>query len=875
MSETSCSEDEGTDYFDSETSDVEDLLHSEEVELPQPGPHRTNQQCIQVILTWLVYFILVWQYKNYMYVSNNAIEQLLKFVQQLLFCIGQLIKDHTDLCLVLGTNLPTSLYSARRFLKIDRDNFLQYVVCPKCTKLYHMEEIVVNDGLRNFAKTCSNVPFPRARRPKTCGAQLAQKVLRNGNIKFYALKTYCYKSIIDSLETLLKRPGLEEQCEKWKTRKIDDDLYADVYDGKVWKQFGNWKGNKPFLNLPRSFGLMMNVDWFKPFERRNDFSVGVIYMVLMNLPRSIRFKKENVILVSIIPALKHEPKTLNHFLEPAVDELNALWKGVKVNTYKSPSTAVEIQAAVLCFASDIPAARKLCGFLGHSAKRGCSHCKKEFPGGFGEQKNYGGFDDRDEWPKRSSEQHRRDAYRVKNCRSENAAEKLASELGVRYTVLFELPYYTSIEMCVIDPMHNLFLGTAKRVFSKWIEEDIITKAGLEKLQERIEDISSLSDIGRLPGNIKSNYGGYTAAQWKNFVLLFSMYALKDVLPDQHLHYWQSFVLACRHLCKPCITKADLMVSDCKLMHFLKEYEKINGELAITPNMHLHLHLKECVENYGSIYGFWLFSFERYNGILGSYHTNSKTVEIQIMRKFMTSGILANMQYNLPEDYKNFFLLNCKSQIDSKGTFEETLVKSQLMMASCGPLHGKESVWTDLTSIRFESSYKLASLDRDELNTLRSVYVTMYPKVTEASLALATIYKKYKSLSVGGERYGSTAGSRLCPYARIIASWCGDNGVVNLGSMRPGIVRYFMVHSVEIKGKQTIHAFAVVNWLKSSEQDLGFGNPLSVWLPDNTEHGGPAVFLPVQRIHSKFLFVDKLYSGQRYLICSPICRRILL
>ena len=79
-----------------------------------------------------------------------------------------------------------------------------------------MEEIVVNDGFRSFTKTCNNLPFPR---PKTCGAQLAQRVSRNGNIEFYALKSYCYKSIIDSLETLLKRPGLEEQCEKWKTRK--------------------------------------------------------------------------------------------------------------------------------------------------------------------------------------------------------------------------------------------------------------------------------------------------------------------------------------------------------------------------------------------------------------------------------------------------------------------------------------------------------------------------------------------------------------------------------------------------------------------------------------------------------------------------------
>lgn len=214
-------------------------------------------------------------------------------------------------------------------------------------------------------------------------------------------------------------------------------------------------------------------------------------------------------------------------------------------------------------------------------------------------------------------------------------------------------------------MHNLFLGTAKRVFTKWIEGEIITKEGLQTIQARIDEISSLSDIGRLPENISSNYGGYTAAQWKNVLVLFSMYALKDVLPEQHLHYWQSFVLACRLLCRACINKTDLMVADCKLLHFLREYEKINGVLSITPNMHLHLHLKQCVENYGSIYGFWLFSFERYNGILGSYHSNNKTVEIQVMRKFMTSGTLANMQYSLPAQYSDHFLPSCKAQLESR------------------------------------------------------------------------------------------------------------------------------------------------------------------------------------------------------------------
>ena len=56
-------------------------------------------------------------------------------------------------------------------------------------------------------------------------------------------------------------------------------------------------------------------------------------MVLMNLLRGSRFKKGNIILVGVIRALDHEPKSLNHFLEPAVNELNAFWKEVKVNTF--------------------------------------------------------------------------------------------------------------------------------------------------------------------------------------------------------------------------------------------------------------------------------------------------------------------------------------------------------------------------------------------------------------------------------------------------------------------------------------------------------------------------------------------------------------
>ena len=259
---------------------------------------------------------------------------------------------------MLAANLPTTLYSARKLLNINRDSFEQFVVCPKCTKLYQMDKILYNDGRRVCARTCTNVQFPNCRRARACNTKLVKEVvLKDGTRKFYPLKTYCYTSICNSIETLLKRPGFEEECEAWRSRKTKEDLYGDVYDGSVWKSFGNWKSTRPFLNLPRSYGLMLNVDWFQPFERRKDLSVGVLYMVLMNLPRKIRFRRENVILVGIIPAMDHEPKSLNYFREPLVEQLRDLWTGVQANTYNSPNEPMEIRPTLLCCAADIPAAR--------------------------------------------------------------------------------------------------------------------------------------------------------------------------------------------------------------------------------------------------------------------------------------------------------------------------------------------------------------------------------------------------------------------------------------------------------------------------------------------------------------------------------------
>ena len=58
---------------------------------------------------------------------------------------------------------------------------------------------------------------------------------------------------------------------------------------------------------------------------------------------------------------------MNSYLEPVVRELLQLWKSIEMITSDGVQT---VHAALLCTASDIPAMRKLGGFVGHGALKG-------------------------------------------------------------------------------------------------------------------------------------------------------------------------------------------------------------------------------------------------------------------------------------------------------------------------------------------------------------------------------------------------------------------------------------------------------------------------------------------------------------------------
>ena len=80
--------------------------------------------------------------------------------------------------------------------------------------------------------------------------------------------------MISGIKKLASRRNFLEACEHWRQRNIPNDVYADIYDGHVWKDLFVLDGS-PFLANPGNLNLrlMLNIDWFNPFDETL-YSVG-------------------------------------------------------------------------------------------------------------------------------------------------------------------------------------------------------------------------------------------------------------------------------------------------------------------------------------------------------------------------------------------------------------------------------------------------------------------------------------------------------------------------------------------------------------------------------------------------------------------------
>lgn len=173
-------------------------------------------------------FLLKWQ--SLFRVSDTAMSILLQFLAGLFSLLVTTLsitalKEFSD-------QLPRNVSTAKKFIGNSQDEFIKYASCSKCDSIYPLSACIEVTGASKSSKLCSFKKFPQHPQPfrrRPCNFPLMKRVRTSaGTITLHARRTFCYRSLIESLKNFLKRPNFLLKCEEWRLRQAPEDTLKDI-----------------------------------------------------------------------------------------------------------------------------------------------------------------------------------------------------------------------------------------------------------------------------------------------------------------------------------------------------------------------------------------------------------------------------------------------------------------------------------------------------------------------------------------------------------------------------------------------------------------------------------------------------------------------
>jgi hypothetical protein len=252
-------DDDQVEYMDTDNEVPEDddnLFAAPELESDNEGYEGTElKDKLDVeILLWL------FKFQQRYRIPDIALEALIKFLNNMLMMI-----DDSKFC-----EFPTSLFIAKKKLGIFQPK-LRMAVCTNCHKLYD-SKIICNHKENNklaimhcHYEEYPNNPIPT--RKNLCNNELSSLKRNMKNMVVIPRMLYPKSSIKQQLSIMYRRSGFEKMLDQSGARNYDSNIYADIYDGRVWNSFP-FDGSKFFSpeTATSNLGLLINLDWFQPFK---------------------------------------------------------------------------------------------------------------------------------------------------------------------------------------------------------------------------------------------------------------------------------------------------------------------------------------------------------------------------------------------------------------------------------------------------------------------------------------------------------------------------------------------------------------------------------------------------------------------------------
>jgi hypothetical protein len=180
--------------------------------------------------------------------------------------------------------------------------------------------------------------------------------------------------VVPRLQRMFASKKLSEQAQwhKLKRKPVHNEL-SHPADGEAWKDFDrkyDW-----FAKDARNVQLDLATDGFNPFGKMSaSFSMWPVFLIPYNFPPWECMEQSNFMMGLLIPGPTSPGKDMDLFLQPLIDELLDLWKGVP--TYDAlTKKSFDLHATVIWCIHDYPALSTLSGRVttGYYA---CVRCDK-------------------------------------------------------------------------------------------------------------------------------------------------------------------------------------------------------------------------------------------------------------------------------------------------------------------------------------------------------------------------------------------------------------------------------------------------------------------------------------------------------------------
>jgi hypothetical protein len=313
------------------------------------------------------------------------------------------------------------------------------VCCPQCFRLYPLHA-----PLRcNWRKT---------KKSRDCGAEMYQIRMHNGQ-KCVPKRLFSTVSFRQWLEDFLSTPGVEVQVQSHFIPRFNDGKMSDLWDSPQWKEFRIAPSEPPFLSQVGNLAFSLFIDWYNPYTNKiagKKVSLGVIQMACLNLPPEERYRHHNIFIAGMTPG-PNEPSiiTINHVIQPLVDELKILANGFLFKTPHFPDGKT-FRVAVMASICDIPAIHKLAGFPSHSARYFCHY--DMLPREQIENVEV------ESWPRRDPRQHLEAADLWLKAETLREKDHIFKTRGARYSALNQLHYRDPINHNILGVLHAICLG---------------------------------------------------------------------------------------------------------------------------------------------------------------------------------------------------------------------------------------------------------------------------------------------------------------------------------------------------------------------------------------------------------------------------------